>query len=438
VWIAWIVILASVALMAGTTYVESRKPPAPVQNPAREHSVQLQLVARSLVYAHSQDPKTSAQATGILLAQMNQFARDPVDRLREAVVLGEVQGGKQALQSLDALGSQRSPPGLDADVDILRTIYTRGVDALTPDQRHRLLERHEWFGQLALAYHEPAGNPDRAGALAAAAHTVHATTVGVAIGAAVLLVSLGLFITAIVRIGDRKVRRHYVRPRAPAGPFVEAFAIYLGGLALLSSELLRQSHFLARFSLFYFVAMFAIPIVAICWPRWRGVSRAAWREGLGWHTGTRGALAEIGFGMCGYLAGLPIVIVGGIVMMVLNKLAGASPTHPIVNEAGGNTAEIVLLLLLGAVYAPIFEETMFRGALFNFMRERFGWTLSSSVVSLIFAAVHPQGWTVIPVLFAIAMVLNAIREWRGTILASAAAHALNNGALLTFVVVLLK
>jgi membrane protease YdiL (CAAX protease family) len=55
-------------------------------------------------------------------------------------------------------------------------------------------------------------------------------------------------------------------------------------------------------------------------------------------------------------------------------------------------------------------------------------------VSILFAAMHPQGWAGVPVLASIAIVLAAIREWRGTILASATAHALNNGFAMTMLV----
>ena len=42
-----------------------------------------------------------------------------------------------------------------------------------------------------------------------------------------------------------------------------------------------------------------------------------------------------------------------------------------------------------------------------------------------------------PFLASVAFVLAAVREWRGTILASSAAHALNNGLALTYLVLAL-
>jgi membrane protease YdiL (CAAX protease family) len=73
--------------------------------------------------------------------------------------------------------------------------------------------------------------------------------------------------------------------------------------------------------------------------------------------------------------------------------------------------------------------------LFHHLRSRHGWWVSAVVVSLLFAAIHPQGWAAIPTLGMIAMTFAAIREWRGTIIASAAAHALNNAAVLTVLII---
>ena len=64
--------------------------------------------------------------------------------------------------------------------------------------------------------------------------------------------------------------------------------------------------------------------------------------------------------------------------------------------------------------------------------------MSALGTGVIFAAVHPQGWTAIPALGAIGFVLALIREWRGGLLASMAAHALNNGTLLTLMLLVMR
>jgi hypothetical protein len=81
---------------------------------------------------------------------------------------------------------------------------------------------------------------------------------------------------------------------------------------------------------------------------------------------------------------------------------------------------------------------MFRGALFSHLRARVGWWVSAPVVSLIFAAIHPQGWVAIPVLGAIAMVLAGLREWRGSAIAPMVAHGVNNAVAVSVMILMLK
>jgi membrane protease YdiL (CAAX protease family) len=84
------------------------------------------------------------------------------------------------------------------------------------------------------------------------------------------------------------------------------------------------------------------------------------------------------------------------------------------------------------------EETMFRGILFHHLRQRWSWVVTAVIISVIFAMLHPQGWVAIPALSAIAMVLAALREWRGSLIAPMAAHACNNFLVLTLALLFLR
>jgi membrane protease YdiL (CAAX protease family) len=86
---------------------------------------------------------------------------------------------------------------------------------------------------------------------------------------------------------------------------------------------------------------------------------------------------------------------------------------------------------------------MFRGVLYRYLREfsrRFGLILSLMfsmlVSSFLFAAIHPQGLSFIPVLGALAVAFCIGREWRGSLVAPMFAHGLSNGVVMTFNVVL--
>jgi membrane protease YdiL (CAAX protease family) len=91
---------------------------------------------------------------------------------------------------------------------------------------------------------------------------------------------------------------------------------------------------------------------------------------------------------------------------------------------GGSSAPPPALLVL--LLAPVVEETMFRGMLFHYLRSRFGRVASVLVVALLFALVHRQGWVSIPMIGAVGLVFAALREWRGSLIASVVAHVINN------------
>jgi membrane protease YdiL (CAAX protease family) len=122
------------------------------------------------------------------------------------------------------------------------------------------------------------------------------------------------------------------------------------------------------------------------------------------------------------------------IALQLSKLAGATPTHPIINYVNKGPLQVFLLYVVACVWAPISEETMFRGALFADLRARYSWLISAPIVGFVFAAVHPQGPTLIPALGGIGVAFCGLREWRGSLIASMTAHALNNGTVMTILV----
>ena len=179
-------------------------------------------------------------------------------------------------------------------------------------------------------------------------------------------------------------------------PFVEAFAIYLAGQILIS---LLVHRFISEPSLGLEWLLAPLIVLAILWPRFRGIDAVACRRAIGWHTG-RGALREMRAGLVGYLTGLPVFITGAFITLLLVTLTHAkNPTHPIQFQVGQGVWSTLQIYLLACIWAPIVEETMFRGMLFHHLR-RFGrgwrWLFSAALVSFIFAAIHPQGWAAIP------------------------------------------
>jgi membrane protease YdiL (CAAX protease family) len=394
--------------------------------------VGFRIAARYAVGVHhtcaSLQPAGAESQAEQLLPQVDTAATDDDEKVRAAVVAGEVGGVAAATKRLEKLPADRP------DVEVLRAVYAAGhADGLTPSQRNLLAERHGWFGRLALSYGKPNDDPERRAVIRPAIRTAVMLFVATAAGGAALLAGFVLLVVGFVRWLGGSFATAYRPPAGPTGPFVEAFAVSRRGMVGIATGVRKVLG--ERVGATWFVIVI-LPF-AFLWPLLRGVSRADLRAGLGWHRG-RGFWREAAAGFVGYLAGLPVLLAGGLVTLLLQRFSHSDTSHPIVNEVGRGGWRTVQLFFLAAVWAPIVEETMFRGAFYHHLRARLPWPLAAGAVALLFAAVHPQGWAAIPVLGAIAMTLATIREWRGSIVASAVAHAVNNGAVTLLLVLLLS
>jgi len=358
---------------------------------------------------------------------------------------------------LDEFEMRNPPPELLGDAKILRTIYEKGPDALDEGQKKGLVERQEWFGELALSFKKPADSPERKAAIVPAQRVIFAAVTLFSVGGLSFLIGLGLLIWFFVRFmsgstvqvayqsgppipysyvqtAPQPLKMGYIPDPATPTVFLEAFAIYLGGF-LAMSIVVRL--LFPKAGLGQMILALAVPVAAaIVWPRLRGLSWEELIRGLGLHSG-RGFLREIISGIAGYIAGVPILAVAMMVTLFLTRFGGKTPSHPIVNEISTDFWSVIKLYLLASVWAPITEELMFRGAFFHHLRRRHGWFLSTAVVSFVFAAIHPQGYLGIPMLMTIAFILAAMREWRGSIIAPMVGHAINNFIAVTLLIFLL-
>ena len=103
----------------------------------------------------------------------------------------------------------------------------------------------------------------------------------------------------------------------------------------------------------------------------------------------------------------------------------------------------VIAFLTLVVVAPIAEEIIFRGWLYGKIRERlndklseiWGIIVSSLVVSVLFGLIHLQ-WNVGVNVFALSIVLCALREVTGTIYAGILTHMIKNGVAFYLIYVL--
>ena len=133
----------------------------------------------------------------------------------------------------------------------------------------------------------------------------------------------------------------------------------------------------------------------------------------GWRRGT-GATREISIGvLVGVLLGLslaPMPNLPGTVSAAIDTSYSPTPRW---------------VLLLGiVVWAPIAEETFYRGALYRYLRDHWRWPTAVLISTAIFTVMHtpprPSGALFGGVVWAL------LREWRGSLLAPLAAHATHN------------
>lgn len=410
-----------------------------------------------------------------VVSQLDELAKTSVrDRLRAAIIAGEILGADEALSRLDnassaadeidrdivlraalpetdATESERRRdevnlkrlPLLRADIAALRAIYSSdsAADApLSPEQRAALRDHHAWFADVALAWNLPDSEPARASTLADGARTLVTLVGAFSVGVLALLAGFVLFIIAIFRIMTRGFRRAYA-PASPGGSvYLETLALFLLGFIVISlsaGTLQRLTGADLSFALVWLLLL--VPF----WPLLRGQPWTHHRFALGWTSG-RGLVREVGAGVVGYLACLPIFITGVLCTLVLSlvisqiqSMLGGDPdgspmSHPIMDQlAGGSVVTLVVLLALAAIWAPLAEETVFRGAFYHHLRGARGVILASLLTGFVFAVIHPQGFAAVPALMSLGVSFALLREWRGSLIAPITAHALHNGFLVT-------
>lgn len=417
-------------------------------DPALQADAGLKLIARYSLGARqlaAQLPADQASSIEQLAGAMDDQAGTPTAKLRAAMVAAEITGPDSARARIHAL---LDDPSLDeplrADARLVeRLLEVTGAparDAVTPDERAELRKRHHWFADVALSRGLPDTDPDRAAVLRSGARTLWTVLGAFLIAAVALLVGLVLLAVGVALFARGKLRPRFdTQPsmsRADRCRLLNTTTLFLA--ALLGASLVGDGlHAITGWDCTLLLLWACLPLA--WWARWRGMDRQTWRTALGWYAPS-GFARELGAGVMGYLAGLPIVAVGLVITLVLVAVSGARPTHPAVEQAaqsGGDVWTAARLLALGVIWAPVCEETFFRGAMYSHLR---GWLrplLSGLIVAVFFAALHPQGLTVVPALMSLAVVFALIREWRGSIVGSMTAHAIQNGFVMSMGLLLL-
>ena len=363
-----------------------------------------------------------------------------------ALALGEpslaADGSRRLGQALEDHGRSLNEVQSSSQ-EALEQAMEAGVESLSDDQAASLRADLGWVGTLLLA----APEEREAMETVAARKIIMLGMLMIGLGIAAVAGVVGL-IVLMVRAAGGRMSSGLSPPDASHGIYAETFALWLVALPVLQIAAAISAGDDGVVQLAATLAAFLGSLCVLFWPIWRGISFAQMRVDIGWTIG-RGPLREIACGLASYCMTLPIMFMGILCTLILVVLQGllvaggeadpfagtGGPAHPIVAEVvSGGPLVKTLLLLLAVVAAPLVEETVFRGMLHRQMRS-VSWRLgtatsiacSAGLVSLVFAAIHPQGWVAIPALMGIAVGMSLAREWRGSLIAPMCVHGTSNG-----------
>ena len=350
-------------------------------------------------------------------------------------------------------------------------VALEGHDAaatLTDAQKDGFKQRHGWFAELALSRGDATSTlretAARQGWTVLGVLMAVGTLVFFAAGAGVVL----LILFAVQYFGGRwkwRMERPRVETEWPLEPgipdegqrsvalatpgsvWLETVAVFFAsflGIKLIGMGLHRAGVGVDALNSFALFAQWGIAL-SIFWPLVRGMTWARWKREIGWRA-PRGVLREMGAGVVGYMAGIPVyfamALVVVLITLIISAFTGSDP-KPAGNRItdlleGGALWQLVLIYLLATVWAPVVEESIFRGCLFRHLRRRTGVILAGLGSALVFAVLHGY---VIQGLFMVGTLgfwFALMREWRGSIVASMTAHAIHNGVVMAVMLIVMS
>lgn len=480
-WIAFLLSLFAVIVSQQLDAAAAEKglPPDPTVTPAQRvgppamddpFDISARLFTK---LTHSGMQVTDADKTTIQ-GQIQQAAQTPVDKFRAAIVVGEVLGrfdnaekqlakleetDANSIKKREASGadSTKAPTlaeqELDTDIALVRTIWDQGPDALTTEQAERLAQRHGWYAKLLTTHGQTFQEGERAKMVANARWIVV-----LMLGAVIVFATAffgGIIAAAVMGylISQGKIKPHFRRPLPGGSIYLETAAVFvfsfllfkLAGAPLLALVIKDQTSLMGAV-----LASQWLLLPTIFWPILRGVSFRQWRADVGiTHVEGRSVIREIGAGIFGYFAGLPILALAMVItiLIVFGKALfsggfsgggeGGAPTAPhnpiaeMISQAP--LWQLVMLFALATIWAPIVEECIFRGCFFRHLRSRIGVLLAALLSAGAFAFMHGYAVLMLLPVFTIGFIFAFIREWRGSIVSTITAHALHNATVLTLV-----
>lgn len=400
------------------------------------------------------------------------------DRLRAAMLAGELLPAEEVAWRLDDVERDLAPDSpLHLDIHTLRALQGIGpkpapdIDAerpgdstsavsqvakvapveLSAEAKAGLRERHTLFAELAFS-RDDANNPARARATTDGQLLFAVIFVAFVVVGAVFFAGFVLLILAIANAS--KLRPRFVRPnpetefpadesctRAPGSAWLETFCVFVLaflGVKGVSYLLVTHTTISGTGLLAISFALQAATVATIFWPIARGMTFDRWKREIGF-VAPRGVFREIGAGIAAYIAAVPLYIGLAIVVVTITliwerlkqQLFQMEPALPESNRiteilGEGGLLGFFILLLMATIWAPLVEESIFRGAVYRHLRRRLGLLASAAISALVFAGLH--GYIIQGVLMvaSLGFFFAIMREWRGSIIPGITAHFIHN------------
>lgn len=380
-------------------------------------------------------------SAGEIFAETEEVAISRTDRFRAAIVSAEIFGPRDAVERLTKLKAEVEPDGaLAREIGWVLPRYQAALDRKPlPDLPAEVVEamrgRHGWFASLANAFGRDDAHPDRWYTVAGAENFMAFADFAELFMGARLIIGIIVAIVVIIVISQNGVE-NADDPHVPTTVYLQAFCVF----ALIFSTYLMAHVFLlgvgGAISLVVSEAITWSCALAAAYPLLRGVGFRELAHDLGF-IAPRGVTRELLVGVVGYMAGVPITLafdwLGSLIDAVVGMGEETSGGIPLYEAPmAGSWVLIILGTLSSCLWAPVVEETMFRGCLYRWCRVRLTWIPTTLLTATIFGAIHPYSIGGMISVFAGGLVYGLLREWRQSLYAPIVAHALHNGTIQFF------
>lgn len=363
---------------------------------------------------------------------LDMAAKTRAERLRAAIVVGELLGPEFAANRLSILKDEASPGGeLAREAEILHGWY--GAIAAKKDPKIReedkawIESRHPWFGTLAFSYGKPMSDESRWEVTSGFERFASFSGVMSLINLLVLMAGGVLLVGVIALTVSGSISFADQEPSAPAHIYYEAFGVFCFLFLLVLTIAIFTIGETGGWVVVLDQAALWCSMFAIAWPRLRGISLMEWADDMGFNKG-QGWRKELAVGFAVFLISMPLELVLGQVVSALLPDQPEDPFGVPMFEQPLSSSWIMLILgTLGAsVWAPVLEEVMFRGTLLTALRTRFHPVLAALITAFVFGIYHPYGWAGIIPVAAGGFIYGLTKLWRGSLIAPIFAHFLWN------------